>query len=376
MSERVQTVPSGTKVFAQTGKRKMNKVQASLRARGHADSKFSICSSCLFEDPTKTIPEEYRFFDPGAKNIVEASTHSSSTSSNSKQTDGGEDIPPETEDERNALIERRLNHLSMPEEYAKYMQEISIFKPSSHLFVAGDLNYRISTTTPPALARFPTLKTYPEFLDRDQLTQEKNAGRTLHGLSEAPIHFPPTYKIKHLSREKATDAVNKAEFDKAVEEGREDEVIPWKWASHRWPGWCDRVLYLDTPNWVKRQYSDGDNGHSSKPVPGIKVHAYDSLPTMITSDHQPVFLRASVPLLPLEELNREPTGDDMEDPRAHLPIPIDSGAFARRATARRREVVTGMTALFFSTREGAIVIVVFTVVGFWSYWLLQNHGVF
>lgn len=363
-------------VFHQIGAGKWNGIQALLRARAHADHDSSICSSCLFEDPTKTIPEEYRFSDPGAKNIVEASTHSSSTSSNSKQTDGGEDIPPETEDERNALIERRLNHLSMPEKYAKYMQEISIFKPSSHLFVAGDLNYRISTTTPTALARFPNLKTYPEFLDRDQLTQEKNAGRTLHGLSEAPIHFPPTYKIKHLSREKAADAVNKQDFDKAVEEGREDEVIPWKWASHRWPGWCDRILYLDTPNWVKRQYSDGDNGHSSKPVPGIIVHAYDSLPTMITSDHQPVYLRASVPLLLPAELNRQPTGDDMEDPRAHLPIPIDSGAFARRATARRREVVTGMTALFFSTKEGAIVIAVFTVVGFWSYWLLQNHGVF
>lgn len=336
----------------------------------------SICSSCLFEDPTKTIPEEYRFAEPGAKNIVEASTHSSSTSSNSKQTDGGEDIPPETEEERNALLERRLNHLSMPEQYAKHMQDISIFKPSSHLFVAGDLNYRISTTTPTAPARFPTLKTYPEFLDRDQLTQERIAGRTLHGLSEAPINFPPTYKIKHLSRDKAADAVNKEDFDKAVEEGREDDIIPWKWASHRWPGWCDRVLYLDTPAWIKRQYSEGPNGGSSKPVPKIMVHAYNSLPTMITSDHQPVFLRASVPLLPPDQLDEAPNDEDVDDPRARLPVPIDSGAFARRATARRREVVTGMTALFFSTKEGAIVVGVITVVGLWSYWLLRNQGLF
>lgn len=264
----------------------------------------------------------------------------------------------------------------MPEHYAKHMQEISIFKPSSHLFVAGDLNYRISTTTPPALARFPNLKTYLEFLDRDQLTQEKNAGRTLHGLSEAPIEFPPTYKIKHLSRDKAADAVNKEDFNKAVEEGREDEVIPWKWASHRWPGWCDRILYLDTPAWLKRQYKDGANGGSSNQTPKVVVHAYNSLPTMITSDHQPVFLRASVPLLPPEELTQAPTDEDVDDPRAHLPIPIDSGAFARRAVARRREVVTGMTALFFSTKEGAIVIGVITVVGLWFYWLLQTRGLF
>lgn len=264
----------------------------------------------------------------------------------------------------------------MPEHYAKHMQEISIFKPSSHLFVAGDLNYRISTTTPPALARFPNLKTYPEFLDRDQLTQEKNAGRTLHGLCEAPIDFPPTYKIKHLSREKAADAVNREEVNKAMEQGREDEVIPWKWASHRWPGWCDRILYLDTPAWVKRQYSHGADGGSPKPAPQVLIHAYNSLPTMLTSDHQPVFLRASVPLLPPEELTQAPTGEDMDDPRARLPIPVDSGAFSRRATARRREVITGMTALFLSTKEGAIMIAAITVVSLWSYWLLQNQGIF
>lgn len=270
----------------------------------------------------------------------------------------------------------------MPDEYVRHMHDISIFKPGSHLFVAGDLNYRISTTTPHALDVFPTLETYPDFFERDQLTQERTTGRALRGLTEAPVTFPPTYKIKHLSREKAQDAVNKEEFQAAVAEGREDDVVPWKWASHRWPGWCDRVLFLDIPNWVKRRYTDdndnsSNNGGPSRTAPEIKVYAYQSLPTMLTSDHQPVFLRASVPLLPPEALMRptpssDPLDEDKEDPRCHLPIPIDTGAFARRAAARRREVITGMTALFFSTKEGAIVVAAITVVGLWTWWLYQG----
>lgn len=344
----------------------------------------SICSSCLFEDPTKTIPKEYHITEPGAKNVIEASTHSSSTASNAKQTDGGEDIPPESEEEQEALIARQLNDASMPEEYLRHLHDISIFKPGSHLFVGGDLNYRISTTTPHALDIFPTLETYPDFFERDQLTQERLAGRALRGLTEAPVTFAPTYKIKHLSREKADSAINKEEFEAALADGREDEVIPWKWAAHRWPGWCDRILFLDIPKWVKRRYTDNNKsgGGSSKPSPEINIHAYNSLPTMSTSDHQPVFLRASVPLLPPDELLRpEPNApitseglldEDRDDPRCQLPMPIDTGAFARREAARRREVITGMTALFFSTKEGAIVVAVVAAVGLSSWWLYQG----
>lgn len=340
----------------------------------------SICSSCLFEDPTKTIPQEYHITEPGAKNVIEASTHSSSTTKNAKQTDGGEDIPSETEEEQQALLARQQNDASMPEEYLKHLHDISIFKPGSHLFVGGDLNYRISTTTPHALDIFPTLETYPDFFERDQLMQERSAGRALRGLTEAEVKFPPTYKIKHLSRDKADSAVNKEEFQAALEEGREDEVIPWKWATHRWPGWCDRILFLDIPNWVKRRYNSNNDG-PAKPAPEIKIYAYSSLPTMLSSDHQPVFLRATVPLLPPGELLRPDTttvtppgflDGDREDPRCQLPMPIDTGAFARRAAARRKEVITGMTALFFSTKEGAIVVGAITVLSLWSWWMYQG----
>lgn len=335
----------------------------------------SICSSCLFEDPKQILPPKYHMEDPGAKNLIEASTGSASKG---KQTDGGEDIPHETEEERKMLLARDLHVLSLPSEHASQLHNASIFKPGSHLFVAGDLNYRISTTTPSTPATFPTLETYSEFFARDQLTNEKRERRTLHGMSEAPVTFPPTYKIKHLSRDKASEAVNAEEYSQALEAGKADEVVPWKWAPNRWPGWCDRILFLDIPSWVKRRYQSDDAG-SSKPnsAPEIKILAYNSLPTMQSSDHQPVFLRALVPLLPPEELSVPEdagalTDQDKLDPRVQLPVPIDMGAYERRAAARRKEVITGMTTLFFSTKEGALVLGTVTIVGLWTWWLYQG----
>lgn len=198
-------------------------------------------------------------------------------------------------------------------------------------------------------------------------------------MTEPPVTFPPTYKIKHLSREKASEAINAEEYKQAVEAGRADEVVPWKWASHRWPGWCDRILFLDIPSWVKRRYEGDGSGPSKQQTraPEIKILAYNSLPTMQSSDHQPVFLRALVPLLTPEELappedTDELTSEDKLDPRVQLPVPVDMGAFERRAAARRKEVITGMTTLFFSTKEGALVLVTVSIVGLWTWWLYQG----
>lgn len=330
-------------------------------------------SSCTFEDPKAILPEEYHIAEPGSKNVIEASTKSSSSSSSSatpsegKQTDGGRDIPLPTEDERAAFLAREERANSIPADYARRLHDASIFKPGSHLFVAGDLNYRINTNTPPALAPFPTLEpdNFLTFFADDQLTRERSEGRTLHGLSEAEVKFPPTYKIKHLSAEKAVDAVNSED----VQAGK--DVVPWKWAPHRWPGWCDRILYLDIPPWVKHQ-------HGGRLSAEIKVQRYQSMPTMLSSDHQPVYLRVSVPLLTPRELSPPDDWDVVEDgagkvdPRLRLPVPIDTGAWERRATARRREVMTGMTTLFFSTRQGAVALGTVAVVAILSWWLYQG----
>jgi len=234
------------------------------------------------------------------------------------------------------------------------LQNISIFKPTSHLFVAGDLNYRISSTTPPPLSQFPSFDPnspnhYSHFFERDQLTQERLAGRTFHGMEEAPVTFGPTYKFDIL--DSPAGAVNEAAVRKGQKINGVPEV-PWKFAPHRWPGWCDRVLFT---------------GHEE-----MKVGGYDAFPVVESSDHRPVWLRVSVPIVGGEEMKMglELKGAE-NDPRHKLPVPVDVDAWERRKVARRKEVVVGWSAFLWSTQEGAVVLatVLMMVLGGW--WLFR-----
>lgn len=71
---------------------------------------------------------------------------------------------------------------------------------TSFLCVLGDLNYRISTSTPKTLPLHVLSYRLHNELDtlalHDQLRQEQDNGRTLHGLHEGEITFKPTYKFK------------------------------------------------------------------------------------------------------------------------------------------------------------------------------------
>ncbi|KAL6240435.1 hypothetical protein RBB50_012636 [Rhinocladiella similis] len=199
--------------------------------------------------------------------------------------------------------------------------ESGIYSPESHLFFAGDLNYRTSLLQPSPLdvqQRFPQPtqneddpKHFRHLLAEDQLTQQIKAGNTLHGLTEAPITFPPTYKYDN-------------EGDKAVTLDGEGD---WAWASHRWPSWCDRIFF-------KNRNDDDD----------VKVtpQKYTCLPLFATSDHRPVALAATVPLKAVLEAGAAD----------RAPFQIDTSWKSRRAMARRKELAVGMLAYLTLTREG------------------------
>jgi len=279
--------------------------------------------------------------------------------------DGGDSDADSPESAEEAV---RLLHDQHHEESLRLqekLQDISVFKPSSHLFVGGDLNYRIATQSPRPLADFPSLDPdsdhyYPRYFQLDQLTRERRAGRTLHGLSEAAVRFPPTYKYVILPVDSNTPG--------------DDLDVPWVFARHRFPGWTDRILYMDVPPWAKAQNPD---------TPDMKVQAYNAMPVVATSDHRPVFLRADVPILDAQAMvppRKRVTAAREEwwkpewdaDPRVALPVAIDPEAWGRREAGRRKEVVAGWSMFLWSTREGALVLATLMVVGLGSWWLWQS----
>lgn len=221
-----------------------------------------------------------------------------------------------------------------------------LFVPNGYLFLAGDLNYRTSGTGPSKgdVVRFPRRDVpredpshYSRLLQEDQLLREMREGRSFHGLTEAPIDFPPTYKYSDAARRAARQSI--------------DIDADWQWSSHRWPSWCDRILYLDTPSWA------GDSAR-------VKTHVYDALPLFPHSDHRPVALAASVPLV-----HTDPSGADHMDAsgKTVVPFAIDPSWRSRRDVARRKEIVVGVLAYLGLTWEGNGMLLASTlgIVGAW-----------
>lgn len=131
-----------------------------------------------------------------------------------------------------------------------------LYKPGSHTFFMGDLNYRataISASASSAGEASERLLGGSAF-DRDELTHEVHNRRVLFGFEEAAITFKPTYKYLVGS---TTD-----------------------YKPNRTPSWCDRILYLP---------------YSTSAAEDVQVHAYACLPSVTTSDHKPVYLSLSVP---------------------------------------------------------------------------------
>ena len=225
-------------------------------------------------------------------------------------------------------------------------QNASIYKPTSHLFVAGDLNYRTSIMSPSPSDHIDTFPQphhdssspnhFSSLFERDQLSQERAAGRTLHGLVEAPVTFPPTYKYDSKEPYLTPD----------------EDLSKWHWAKHRWPSWCDRILYLDMPSWMQRKQPDAK----------LIAKNYSALPLQPTTDHRAVTMQFLVPLIPIPKPEEEDEEAASGDPRVNPPFDIDINWKIRRDRARTLELVVGFAAYFATTREGNAIVIA-TLVG-------------
>ncbi|KAJ5272574.1 hypothetical protein N7478_007699 [Penicillium angulare] len=241
-----------------------------------------------------------------------------------------------TPDERSALLaDQDHDHNSAHSDKSHE----DLFAPNAYLFLAGDLNYRTSNVSPTKtdIARFPRYGVSPDdpthyshLLKDDQLMREMREGRCFHGLSEAPIDFPPTYKYSSGAQKAAHHALVSGEPD-----------TEWKWSTHRWPSWCDRILYLDHPS-----------GSGTKEDLHVKPHAYNALPLFPHSDHRPVALAVSVPLRVKASDNPSQTDHMVPEAQQAAPFAIDPSWRSRRNAARRKEIVVGFLAYLSLTWEG------------------------
>nr|EAQ71179.1 hypothetical protein MGCH7_ch7g586 [Pyricularia oryzae 70-15] len=337
--------------------------------RRHANWQ-SICSALLFGDPVATIKEVAR---PEDQDVVSGLLRRRSTG---RVSDSAASPAPTAEEEAEAealLREAEEQDRVLAGHMREALRDMTIFRPGSHVFVAGDLNYRTADKSPKKEDRFPSFDPdspdhWPTLLERDQLSKEKAAGKVLRCFTEEDIAFPPTYKYDVLHS--AEGAINEAEAREAMERGDADLVVPYRFAKHRWPSWTDRVLYMQVPEFAKTEHDGQGEDHT------FAARAYTSMPLMRSSDHQPVFLRLDVPILTPTELGREVAkakgvaGQD-QDVRISLPYPLDIHATARRQVARSREFMSGWTMLLWCTKEGAAALGSLAVLALGTYWLYQ-----
>jgi hypothetical protein len=210
-----------------------------------------------------------------------------------------------------------------------------LFTPGNHVFFYGDLNYRTHDTPPDEGAHKsypqPTASEsspqhYSQLLKKDQLVREKDAKRTLHGFQELPINFPPTYKYA------TPHGKNTGDNDS------------WEWSKHRYPSWCDRILYLPS-------------GFASDLEPQI----YTALLVQRTSDHRPVALSVRV--------DEKPIKLDVNDVLSRPPFEINPQWKARRDAARRWELIVGVMSYLALTGKGRIILITFVGVAMGSLFL-------
>ncbi|KAK6360441.1 hypothetical protein TWF730_006584 [Orbilia blumenaviensis] len=210
-----------------------------------------------------------------------------------------------------------------------------IYHPGHHLLVMGDLNYRTShiSPTPDDFKTFPRRTDhFTEFFKRDQLTRERTVGNSLHGLVEAPITFPPTYKYI----EDVLSLLIDAEAGDKRSKSHEDA---FDWAANRWPSWCDRILWLPVP---QSSLGVGEEG--------VKVHRYTSIPAIRFSDHKPVGLHITLP--GFASTKAVASSDLRENP----PFPLDKDWKVKRYNAEVKEWVVGYAILMATTANGLAVL--------------------
>lgn len=171
-----------------------------------------------------------------------------------------------------------------------------LIKPKNHVFILGDMNYRTtqdySTTSAESQELLSLIdgsildasyfKKVETLVDKyDELKMSMRNGDVLQNFSEGRIKFPPTYKFH----------VNTAIYN-----------------TKRSPSWCDRIVYLSSYEEVGKdnlgqqllKLPHGGKSDNEERVGNYLpvVKEYNSLESLLMSDHRPVYLEMTVPFNP------------------------------------------------------------------------------
>ncbi|XP_018392947.1 PREDICTED: 72 kDa inositol polyphosphate 5-phosphatase [Cyphomyrmex costatus] len=180
-------------------------------------------------------------------------------------------------------IKRIVRNLDLPKELPIRHKSKDVTQNFDCVFWCGDLNFRLAQPREEVI-QWITNTCFPQEspinMRKDQLKNMLNEGAVLRGFEEAPILFPPTYKYDPGTQN----------FDSS--------------SKQRTPAYTDRILFRGkghTRGYIRRV--SHENSSSKDGV--IECLIYDSVPSMCTSDHKPVWgvfkttLRPGIDTIPL-----------------------------------------------------------------------------
>lgn len=205
--------------------------------------------------------------------------------------------------ERVSDVKKIIHSLDLPRNLTVKHRNKDVTQNFDSVFWCGDLNFRLSEPREKLMqwietTQFPLPEHLPHgLMHTDQLTTVLADGAAFKGFHEAKITFPPTYKYDPGTQRFDTSSKQRA------------------------PAYTDRILYKFKPMpvmTVHRRTSSIAGGnknstsHHHPPTP-VKCLAYDSVQSIITSDHKPVWalfrniIRPGVDTVPLAAglFNRE-----------------------------------------------------------------------
>ncbi|XP_006562466.1 inositol polyphosphate 5-phosphatase E isoform X2 [Apis mellifera] len=181
-------------------------------------------------------------------------------------------------------IKRIVRNLDLPKDLPIRHKSKDVTQNFDCIFWCGDLNFRLAQPREEVIqwvtdTCFP--QQLPVNLHKDQLQTILNEGAVLRGFEEAPITFPPTYKYDPGTQN----------FDSS--------------SKQRTPAYTDRILFKGkghTRGYIRRVSHESSNSYKDGI---IECLVYDSVPSICTSDHKPVWgvfkttIRPGIDTIPL-----------------------------------------------------------------------------